>query len=335
MQKNKITVQKNTLATSILNTAIVLTGMSVASRGLNQLAQGQQRVTVKPVINLTVMNYNIKGLGGLFGGNKNTNLKRIAVEIEAKVQNGTAPDVILFQEVFSSDANNMVKGLNTPEFYPYRVKGPDETGHFYSSGLVALSRIPILSNDLVVYGKDCETWDCHANKGAQLVTIKADSWPEPIRILNTHMQAEFEFEEVRNKQIMILQSFYAPFENDPLNTIFAGDFNTKPNRPSYEFFKSQFKSLQNVGEYCLKNANCKIHPKMANDLKVREQYQVAENLLLTSSKDHQFYACSRQGSIAPVSIVRNFSNEVDGLELSDHKAYQVTYKVDWNIKGCQ
>lgn len=322
MKIKKITVQRSILATSILNIAIVLSGMSVASRGLNQLAQAQQAGATKPVINLTVMNYNIKGLGGLFGGNKG-NLKRIAAEIEAKVQNGTAPDVILFQEVFSSDANKIVKGLNTPELYPYRMKGPDDSGHTYNSGLVALSRIPILSNDLVTFENQCSSWDCHANKGAQLITIKANHWPEPIRILNTHLQATNEFDDIRNQQIMTLKSFYAPFEGVHLNTIFAGDFNTKPNRPSYEFFKSNFKSLQNVGEYCLKNANCQVHPN------------VASNLLLEATKDHQFYSCSSESDMAPIHFVRNFSNEVDGLELSDHKAYQVVYRVDWNIKGCR
>lgn len=322
MNKLKITIPKNILATSILNTAIVFSGMSVASRGLNHLAQAQQ-VRAKPVITLTVMNYNIKGLDGLFGGNKKGKLKRIAAEIVAKVQNGTAPDVILFQEVFSDDSNKIVKSLNTPELYPYRMKGPDDSGHTYNSGLVALSRIPILSNDLVAFGDQCSSWDCHANKGAQLVTIKSPHWPEPIRILNTHLQATNEFDEIRNQQIGILKSFYAPFESVQLNTIFAGDFNTKPNRPSYEFFKSQFKSLQNVGEYCLKNANCQVHPN------------VASNLLLEATKDHQFYSCSSQSYMAPVNFVRNFSNEVDGLELSDHKAYQVTYKIDWNIQGCK
>jgi len=320
MNKLKIIIPRSILAVSILNTAIAFSGMSVASRGLNQLAQAQQ-AGAQPVINLTVMNYNIKGLGGLFGGNSKS-LKRIAAEIVTKVQNGTAPDVILFQEVFSSDANKAVKSLNTPELYPFRVKGPDDSGHTYNSGLVALSRIPILSNDLLAFGDQCSSWDCHANKGAQLVTIKADHWPEPIRILNTHLQATNEFDDIRKQQILILKSFYAPIESVQLNTIFAGDFNTKPNRPSYEFFKSQFKSLQNVGEYCLKNANCQVHPNVASDL------------LLEATKDHQFYSCSGSSSMAPVNFVRNFSNEVDGLELSDHKAYQVTYKIDWNIKGC-
>jgi len=301
----------------------VLAGMVVISWGVAYQAVAQEIVSSLAETKITVMNYNIKGLGGLIGGNSKENLKRIATEIANKVQNGTAPDIILFQEVFSDQSNKIVKSLNVPELYPYRAKGPADTGgHFYNSGLVALSRFPILSNEIVDFTGQCSSWDCNANKGAQLIAVKADQWPESIRVLNTHLQATNDFDDIRKEQILILKNFYSKFESIQMNTIFAGDFNTKPNRPSYEFFKETFKGFQNVGEYCSKNSNCQVHRN------------VDPKLLYLESKDHQFYSCSNTSSIEPIQFVRNFSKEVDDLELSDHKAYQVQYKIDWNKKGC-
>jgi len=302
---------------NLVNLSLVVSMGSFASKGL---AQNTHTI---PDTYITVMNYNIKGLDGLFGGNKKENIKRIMSEIEKKFQNGTAPDVLLFQEAFSGDANKLIKTINTPDLYPYRVKGPDSSGKLYNSGLVALSRFPILSNDVVEFKDQCSSWDCNADKGAQLVTIKADHWPEPIRILNTHLQATNDFDDIRKSQILILKSFYEKFESTKINTIFAGDFNTKPSRPSYDFFKQTFIGLKNVGEFCATNAACSIHPSINNDL------------LYVQSKDHQFFSCSANSAITPIGFVRNFSVEVDNLELSDHKAYQVQYKIDWNKKGCK
>ncbi len=311
-------------AKNLLKMVIFFAGALVIFRGFSQNAEAQEIRSSSSETHLTVMNYNIKGLSGFFGGNKKENLKRIMDELMLQFRSGSAPDVVLFQEVFSSDANKIVKKLHAPDLYPYRVKGPEESsGYIYNSGLVALSRFPILSNEIIAFNKACASWDCHSNKGAQLLTIQAENWPEPVRILNTHMQAHNENDSIRLQQIQILKNFYAKYEENPLNTIFAGDFNFKPNRPSYEVFKSNFKNFQNVGEYCFANpAYCQVHP------------QVASSLLYMDTKDHQFYSCSRTSAITPVYLVRNFSKEVDDLELSDHKAYQVQYKIDWNKRGC-
>ena len=305
---------------------MVLIGVVLAPNGFTQQIQASEissSVSDISETKITVMNYNIKGLGGLIGGNSKKNLKRIMSEIVNRFQAGTAPDIILFQEVFSDESNKIVKSLNVPELYPYRSKGPAENGHFYNSGLVALSRFPILSNGIIEYKEQCSGWDCNSNKGAQILLIKAESWPEPIRVLNTHMQAENENDNIRQQQILILNDFYSLYKSTQLNTIFAGDFNTKPNRPSYEFFKRIFPSLQNVGEYCEKNSNCQVHRNTDS------------KLLYVETKDHQFYSCSSTSSIAPIQFVRNFSKEVDNLELSDHKAYQVQYKIDWKTSGCK
>lgn len=274
---------------------------------------------------IRVMNYNIKGTPGIAGGNSKKNLNRIAEEITKMNQNGNGPDVILFQEVFTKDAKKAIRSLNGSGLYPFMAHGNGKEEYSYSSGLTIVSKFPFIYQDTVSYGKaNCASWDCHSNKGAQIVAIKADNWPEPIGIVNTHMQASNEFDQERVAQMKILKKFLTYAESFGYSIIIGGDLNTKPNRPSYPFFKSLFPTFINVGEYCISpGSKCAI-----NALTPKPH-------VLDDTKDHQFFSCSKNAAIIPVKFVRNFSKEVDGLDLSDHRAYQVDYELDWTSnKAC-
>ncbi len=270
---------------------------------------------------IRILNYNVKGTPSFpSGGNSKKTLKKIRDAIISKIKDGTAPDVILFQEVFSSDAKDVIRSLNSNGYYPYMVLGPGADGNFsYSSGLTTLSKIPIIYNEAISYGSEnCATWDCYANKGAHLAVLKANNWSEPIVVVNTHLQAENEFDLVRQNQMQILRKFVSTQTSKGLSVIIGGDLNTKPNRPSYNYFKNLFNEFVSVGEFCLGSlSGCEVNRATSRDL------------LVENTKDHQFYSNSRKLGLTPVGFVRNFSKEVDGFEYSDHKGYQVDYKLDW------
>lgn len=274
---------------------------------------------------IRVLNYNIKGTPGIVGGNSKEKLKKIRDAIREQVNNGTAPDVIMFQEVFSGDAKKAIRSLNEDGYYPYMVLGPGADGFSYSSGLTTLSKIPVITHSKISYGsQNCSSSDCYANKGAHLVILKSDGWPQPIVVVNTHLQATKEYEVSRINQMKILSRFVSEellkleASYDKVSVIIGGDLNTKPDRNSYSVFKSLFPDFMNVGEYCLAGSNsCSIHSNTTPDL------------LLTNTKDHQFFRNSKKLTIKPVNFVRNFSTEVDNLELSDHKGYQVDYNLSW------
>lgn len=277
---------------------------------------------------IRVLNFNIKGTPGIAGGSDKAKLKAIQAEIIKQVNEGRAPDVIMFQEVFTKEAKKYIRDLNEMGHYPYMVLGPGADGSFsYSSGLTTLSRIPVIYSEAISYGgKNCASWDCYANKGAHVAVLKADNWPEPIALVNSHLQAgsDNESDNVRMAQMQILKNFIANQESKGFNMIIGGDLNTKPSRPSYNIFKGLFPSFINVGEFCLKsNLGCEVHRS------------TPRTDVLELTKDHQFFQCSQKASIIPISFVRNFSAEVDNLVLSDHKGYQVDYKIEWTSnKGC-
>ncbi|RYZ98097.1 MAG: hypothetical protein EOP11_21120, partial [Proteobacteria bacterium] len=146
----------------------------------------------------------------------------IVEKLKDLVKSGNGPDVVLIQEAFYSKnsmfTNQGVRSLPEKIGYPYFAWGPEGTVDngfddytnlvkqdqrklkgLLSSGLLVLSRYPILGKEMILFGNDCAVEDCISNKGAMLVRISAPSIGT-VDILNTHVQAEAPQAEIRKAQ---------------------------------------------------------------------------------------------------------------------------------------
>lgn len=281
---------------------------------------------------IRVLSFNIKGLPGIAGGYNKSRFTEIGKILHERRLNGTAPDFVLLQESFIKET----KPVRVVSQYPYIVKGPedekeyDENGKrvskIFSAGLYILSEHPLSNPQKMIYGKGvCNSWDCNANKGLQVVTAEIPGVPFKLQFANTHLQATAKHEKNRMKQMDIANRFInrvAP--TGPL--IFAGDFNITPNLGSYSYWFAT-SHMKSAGEYCLNSLQTDCTVKVGTD----------PLWVVEKTKDHQFY---REGfvetqtgpvevTITPISVERNFTEPHEGKPLSDHMGYEVLYRISW------
>jgi hypothetical protein len=176
--------------------------------------------------------------------------------------------------------------------------------------------------------KYCKGWDCYANKGVQMVTVRIKGIPFDLPVYNTHLQASADHDAIRKLQMNQTLQFMKPTLTAGEPVIFAGDFNTNPSRESFQYWKD-ISNMKNVGETCLASAKCEVAQRT-------DRAWVVEK-----SKDQHFSkngkAKSNSGSstvynvrFAPFYALRNFTEVYpDGKMLSDHMGYEVGYQIIW------
>jgi endonuclease/exonuclease/phosphatase family metal-dependent hydrolase len=165
---------------------------------------------------LRVATYNIWGLPSplLRHGERFTELPASLDALEA--------DIVLIQEAFTGKA----RALTKLERFPYAAWGPRASFGHFSSGLLILSRYPIVDTARIVYPR-CGGFDCFANKGALFLRVLVPG-VGPISVFNTHLNAN-QHTEVRDRQIAHLMTFIHAFSQG-LPTIVGGDFNDSGRR---------------------------------------------------------------------------------------------------------
>ena len=147
----------------------------------------------------SVMTYNLEGLPWPARSGRPAKLKEIAARLKGMHEDGTAPDIVLFQEMFSSAAKKAVaaSGYGAIAPGPRRVSSPEdgperklsgkakplkgELGlRVLGSGLSIASRYPIIERDREAYGRRaCAGFDCLANKGIMMARIYLPQVPVP------------------------------------------------------------------------------------------------------------------------------------------------------------
>lgn len=160
---------------------------------------------------LSVMTYNLEGLPWPARKGRGLFLREITAEFQRMEQRGVLPDVIVFQEAFSSQA--LQAAASTP--HPFFTSGPRATRRselpksrdpiprksnylrgewgvrFMVSGLAIASRYPIIEEHRQPYGpSSCAGWDCLAKKSVMLVQVAVPGVPDPIEIATTHMNSQ-------------------------------------------------------------------------------------------------------------------------------------------------
>jgi len=131
--------------------------------------------------------------------------------------NSLDADVVLIQEAFTKKA----KALETLPKFPYVARGPSSNFLRFSSGLLILSRYPIIESSTLKYTA-CGGFDCYSNKGAIYARILVPG-QGIISVFNTHLNAN-QHTDKRLLQTTELLKFVRAHSGQ-LPTIVGGDFN--------------------------------------------------------------------------------------------------------------
>ncbi|MDF0541386.1 endonuclease/exonuclease/phosphatase family protein [Sphingobium sp. H39-3-25] len=293
---------------------------------------------------LSVLTYNIEGLGWPARGGREKQLAQIGERLAALRAAGHAPDVVMFQEMFSGAAKKAVAATG----YPAIVTGPRRTTraagsttqalpgkakikrgeiglHMTGSGLAIASRFPIVHVDMRAYGRrSCAGLDCLANKGIVQARIVIPGVPTPVDLYDTHMNSRgaSKAPAARNvaahdRQALEASQFIDESHDDAFPVIFGGDFNMRHSEPRWENF-SRYQSLTLVHRVC---AN------PASGCEVRMSWDGDEPWMDT--QDLQFFNSGEHVSVAPIRVEALFDGGPGGPVLSDHDGFLVTYRLTW------
>lgn len=292
---------------------------------------------------IDVLTYNIEGLGPPARWNRDGQLAEIGRRLAGLREAGEAPDVVVFQEVFSESAKAAVRAAG----YPYRVSGPGPLrtrqspalgrvpGHrrwtrgeigvrFAGSGLVIASRWPILLHRGEPFGHHaCAGLDCLSNKGALVAEVLAPGLPEPLQVFDSHLNSgrharvgRERAHEAHALEARELAGFVGAAPDPVAPAVLAGDFNVRHSAP-------RFADLNVLSPMTLVHRFC-LDP--ANGCDVRAHWSAQTPWLDT--EDLQFFRSGGAVTVRPVRVQTMFDG-ASGPVLSDHVGFRVTYDLSW------
>lgn len=296
---------------------------------------------------LSVMTYNVAGLPWPVKSGRRKAMRAIAKEIAALRETGRAPDVIVLQEAFIPAAaaigasySNRLRGPRAsdksaldapppdPDFIRKRrfFKG-EKLGKILSSGLYIFSDYPISAARMTPFGRNsCAGYDCLANKGAMLVEIEIPSVPEPVQILNTHLNAngasgvsKARALVAHRRQIDEIGQFLAEALNRDRPFIYAGDFNTRHSADRFDH-KAGVLPGEIVHRHCARpDSGCEVAMSWDGDAPWLD------------TQDLQGFSSGAVIAVRPIRVEALFDAPRNGRMLSDHDAYLATYELVWPL----
>jgi endonuclease/exonuclease/phosphatase family metal-dependent hydrolase len=294
-------------------------------------------------VTLDVLTFNLEGLAWPARKGRAPSLARIGSILADLRKSGDAPDVILVQEMFSPAAKRAVAAAG----YQYVVTGPGRTQrkrmvqtervpgprgkgefgfHLLGSGLAILSRYPIISTDSEPFGKRaCAGVDCLSNKGVLHARIAVPGVPQPINLVNTHLNAQSASRATPERQaaahriqVEMLRRFARASRGAGEPAIVGGDFNMKNSEARFETF-SAGNRMGLVHEYCTRpDSGCDVRVSWDGDAPWMD------------TQDLQFFATGTSVSVIPTHVEAMFDGSAGSPKLSDHDGFRVRYTLNWS-----
>jgi endonuclease/exonuclease/phosphatase family metal-dependent hydrolase len=292
----------------------------------------------------SVLTYNIEGLGWPARGGRAPSLRKIGAHLAELRAQGRAPDVVMFQEMFSGAAKQAVLAASYPSIVsgPGRIMRPDgpdmgklpgkskikrgEVGlRLTSGGLAIASRYPIVNSSVRAYGRrSCAGIDCLANKGIMLARVAIPGVPFPIDLYNTHMNSRGASRAparrhlaAHDRQAFEASDFINDTHDDAIPLIFGGDFNMRDSLARWDNFTAR-QPLMLVHKVCAEAASgCDVQMSWDGDDPWMD------------TQDLQFFWSGVLANIRPVRVEAMFDGGPGGPVLSDHDAFLVTYELRW------
>ncbi|WP_313434276.1 endonuclease/exonuclease/phosphatase family protein [Novosphingobium sp.] len=335
-----------------LGAALLASGCNTLAPPIAQVpcdATVPPRVTLSPdgqiaTTTLSVLTFNIEGLSWPARSGRGPSLEQIGQHLARMRALGSAPDVVLFQEMFSDAAKRAVMTSG----YPAIDSGPRRTTrargstkdklpghsslkrgeigiHAFGSGLAIASRYAIVDNDRRAYGrKSCAGFDCLSNKGIALARIAVPGVPSLIDVYDTHMNSRGASGApaprnlaAHDRQALEASEFIDRTHDDATPVIFGGDFNMRHSEERWGNF-SRYQSLDLVHRVCIQpGSNCDVRMSWDGD----EPWM--------DTQDLQFYWPGAKVQIRPICVEALFDGRPGSPQLSDHDGFLVTYELRW------
>ena len=267
---------------------------------------------------------------------------------------GAQPHVVVLQEAFTADSRE----IGAKSGYRYVIDGPDQyqtglqarspadisfstassfatgetAGKWVSSGLQVLSDYPVLSVRRTAFPAfACAGYDCLANKGALMVTLKVPGQSVPVTVVTTHMNSKKSSgaPEARSRfayqlQAEALERFVRDNRDIRSPIVFAGDFNAS-NEQRRRILTGDMGATSQAGVSTgLKSALQTVTAKVE-----RWPEQLRDEVATVSGRgrDWQFFGSGTEEAIVPHRIGIPFGREPDGSMLSDHMALLISYRL--------
>ncbi len=295
---------------------------------------------------LDVLTYNVEGLPKRVRSSRPADLRALGDLLASLRSQGMAPDIILFQEVFSGSARRAVLASGYPSLAPGpsatdpqpRFRSPALPGRprvrrgevgmtLASSGIVIASEFPIIAQARKPYARgSCAGLDCLSNKGVVFARIEIPGVPLPIDLFTTHMNSggasrvsERRHLAAHRKQSRELMAFVDAHSDPRTPTVLGGDFNMRGSAERFAEF-ARDKPLTLVPRYCLGEAG---------PCDVRIGWNGEEPWMET--QDLQLFRSGSQMTIRPVRVEAMFDGEENGPQLSDHDGVRVVYEISWPV----
>lgn len=274
-----------------------------------------------------IMSYNVNDLPWPLKRNKEPLFQGMEKVFQERKIQKSYPDLLLLQEGFSSTTKNFISRLDYK--YVHQGNGALTSNRFeegskgmqkavLGSGLWILSRYPIIASDNLAYGgKRCAGYDCLANKGVSYVRIEIPD-VGPMDIFNTHMNCYGAsgcppevVSKAQNKQLESARKFIEEKNKGEIPIVYAGDFNIKSTDINCDELTG-FCEFTHVGHYSEKS------PEICDEL--------TRPLDLHVSTDHHLYRDGASLKLLPIYAAKSMREQVQGMALSDHLAYEVVYQ---------
>jgi endonuclease/exonuclease/phosphatase family metal-dependent hydrolase len=301
-------------------------------------------------MNLRVLTYNVEGLPWPARRDRNRQLQEIARQLSELRGKNAAPDIVLVQEAFKSEAAsiglragylNYVPGPaagqrrppTSPEADPSltnrrKLAKGEGFGKFLSSGLYIFSDYPIAAVGRQPFrSRECAGYDCLANKGVMHARILIPGLPVPIDIFNTHLNARgaagvssSRSLKAHRLQVNEISRFIEERWDHRNPLLFGGDFNMR-NAPS------RFEHFSEATPYRLVHQHC---VDVRSQCDVRLSWDGDEPWMDT--QDLQGFQSGDKVAVEPIRVEAMFDQPWrDGKPLSDHDGLLVVYRLTWPL----
>jgi len=304
---------------------------------------------------LSVMTYNIEGLPFPVRRGRAQAAERIAAQLRAMRQAGTAPHLVVLQEAFG----RAQKAIGAEAGYPYVAFGPgihaandepqdaadrafaagarhlkgEADGKWAGSGLAILSDYPILSVRGMPFPRyACAGLDCLANKGVMLATVAVPGSAAPVSVVATHMNSQeasgvapARYGWAYDRQVRSIGRFLTANLDPAAPYVFAGDTNIGRSPTRTAAFTAMLAALPRTaerGEVRTALATC-LGPDASCSLDSAREARRS----FRHGKDWQVYAPGAATALRPVAIATPFGHDANGAMLSDHIGYTAVYRV--------
>ena len=298
---------------------------------------------------LSVLTYNVHGLPWPIARGRVSAMEKIADRLRALRMRGEQPSVVVLQEAFTAEA----KAIGARAGYRFVVEGPsrdlrsdvrpsaddlafaadarwskgETLGRLYDSGLMILTDLPVTAIKRIAFPRfACAGYDCLANKGAVMVTVREESTGQPVQIVTTHLNSrhssyvpdERSFHAYA-EQMAALSAFIRRNRVASSPIIIAGDMNASSPQRRDLLAKSAAAWLPK-GERPMRDAlQVCVAPRASCDA----QAMIARNY----SRDWEFYGGGARRALGIDGISVPFGRAPNGEGLSDHIGYSATYAV--------